>query len=300
MGRKPSRGGRDDYEGDLSEATRRKPRLLSSAAAVPGCPPTPAVASASGFRRNETEATLSRSVRRQCRCRSMVETRLPHSARRRGVGNTDEMRVEEREQVSVGRREQRQARLVHACCGSPAVPARLLLLCLLHPARPRLCGLLLRRRRGRLAVRHADAAARARRASSSRCTANGSRKSNVNSPNPAVVERFSQADMLGLLVRSAPPPHQPDRAATQSGRGSETARRPYCQRSSSPERRVFAGRQQVILSKQQCGVRRSVLLLLSTSGHDQAIGRAAALRERAAASPPDGRRRVGLRARVRR
>jgi hypothetical protein len=36
------------------------------------------------------------------------------SARRRGVGNTHEMRVEEREQVSVGRREQRQARLVHA------------------------------------------------------------------------------------------------------------------------------------------------------------------------------------------
>jgi len=40
------------------------------------------------------------------------------SARRRGGSNTHEMRVEEREQVSVGRREQRQGRLVHVCCGS--------------------------------------------------------------------------------------------------------------------------------------------------------------------------------------
>jgi hypothetical protein len=45
------------------------------------------------------------------------------SARRRGVGNTHEMRVEEREEVSVGRREQRQARLVHAYCSHGAVVA---------------------------------------------------------------------------------------------------------------------------------------------------------------------------------
>jgi hypothetical protein len=40
-----------------------------------------------------------------------------------GAGNTHEMRVEEREQVSVGRREQRQARLVHAYCSHGAVVA---------------------------------------------------------------------------------------------------------------------------------------------------------------------------------
>jgi hypothetical protein len=55
--------------------------------------------------------------------RSYRRSGAPLSARGRGVGNTHEMPIEEREQVSVGRREQRQARLVHAYCGNGAVVA---------------------------------------------------------------------------------------------------------------------------------------------------------------------------------
>ena len=50
----------------------------------------------------------------------------PAGRAKEGVGNTHEMRVEEREQVSVGRREQRQARLVHAYRGRGSRAAALL------------------------------------------------------------------------------------------------------------------------------------------------------------------------------